>query len=108
MLRNVLFFPCKERVRADEAKPEVRDLQLATMKKLFEAREGSREEYRTDGLTPALAIILQKSKGLQNEKTGNIVISENVSGDVPKAGVEPTTFALRMPYLSKLTAKYST
>jgi site-specific DNA recombinase len=53
-------------------------------------------KYRTDGLNPALAIILQKSNRLQNEKTGNIAISENVSGDVPKAGVEPTTFALRM------------
>jgi hypothetical protein len=30
-------------------------------------------KYRTDGLNPALAIILQKSKGLQKEKTGNIV-----------------------------------
>ena len=46
-------------------------------------------KYRTDGLNPALAIILQKSNGLQNEKTGNIVISENVSGDVPMAGLEP-------------------
>ena len=53
-------------------------------------------KYRTDGLNPALAIILQKSNDLQKEKTGNIVFSENVSGDVPKAGVEPTTFALRM------------
>lgn len=34
-------------------------------------------------MNPALAIILQKSNGLQKEKTGNIVISENVSGDVP-------------------------
>jgi len=65
-------------------------------------------KYRTDGLNPALAIILQKSKWLQNEKTGNIIISENVSGDVPKAGVEPTTFALRMPFLSILTAMNST
>jgi hypothetical protein len=27
-------------------------------------------KYRTNGLNPALTIILQKSKGLQNEKTG--------------------------------------
>ena len=47
-------------------------------------------KYRTDGLNPALAIILQKSKGLQKEKTGNIVISENVSGELPMAGLEPT------------------
>ena len=56
-------------------------------------------KYRTDGLNPALAIILQKTNGLQKEKTENIVISENVSGDVPKAGVEPATFALRMRLL---------
>jgi hypothetical protein len=65
-------------------------------------------KYRTDGLNPALAFILQKSSGLQKEKTGNIVNSENVSGDVPKAGVEPTTFALRMLYSSKHTAKGNT
>ncbi len=46
-------------------------------------------KYRTDGLNPALAIILQKSNGLQKEKTGNIAISENVSGDVPRRGLEP-------------------
>ena len=40
-------------------------------------------KYRTDGLNPVLAIILQKTNNLQKEKTGNIVISENVSGDVP-------------------------
>ncbi len=36
--------------------------------------------------------ILQKFNGLQNEKTGNIVISENVSGDVPMAGLEPALY----------------
>ena len=46
-------------------------------------------KYRTDGLNPALAIILQKTKSLQNEKTGDIAISENVSGDVPRTGLEP-------------------
>ena len=48
-------------------------------------------------LNPALAIILQKSKGLQNEKTGDIVISENVSGDVPRIGLEPTHLAAPEP-----------
>ena len=43
-------------------------------------------KYRTDGLNPALAIILQKTKNLESEKTGNIVISENVSGDLPMIG----------------------
>lgn len=47
---------------------------------------------RTDGLNPALAIILQKSNELQKEKNGDIVISENVSGDVPIAGLEPAPY----------------
>ena len=46
-------------------------------------------KYRTDGLNPALAIILQKTKNLQNEKTGDTSVSENVSGDVPRTGLEP-------------------
>ncbi len=49
-------------------------------------------KYRTDGLNPALAIILQKTNGLQKEKTGNIAISENVSGDVPTTGLEPALY----------------
>ena len=47
-------------------------------------------KYRTDGLNPALTIILQKTKNLENKKCGDIVISENVSGDVPRIGLEPT------------------
>lgn len=43
-------------------------------------------KYRTDGLNPALAPILQKNKGVEKEKTGNIVISENVSGELPMTG----------------------
>ena len=46
-------------------------------------------KYRTEGMNPALELILQKTNGLQKEKTGNTVISENVSGDVPMAGLEP-------------------
>ena len=34
--------------------------------------------------------IIQKTSELQNEKTGNTLISENVSGDVPRIGLEPT------------------
>ena len=49
-------------------------------------------KYRTDRLNPALAFILQKFNGLQKEKTGNIVISENVSGDVPMTGLEPAPY----------------
>ncbi|MFI0435047.1 MAG: hypothetical protein ACH350_04895 [Parachlamydiaceae bacterium] len=49
-------------------------------------------KYRTDGLNPALAIILQKTNNLENEKTGNIVISENVSGELPMTGLEPALY----------------
>ena len=44
------------------------------------------EKYRTEGMNPALLLILQKTSELKNEKTGNMLISENVSGDVPMAG----------------------
>ena len=54
-------------------------------------------KYRTDGLNPALAIILQKTKNLENEKTGNTSVSENVSGDVPRIGLEPTHLAAPEP-----------
>ena len=49
-------------------------------------------KYRTDGLNPALAIILQKSNGLQKEKTGDIIIFENVSGELPMTGLEPALY----------------
>ena len=47
--------------------------------------------YRTSALNPALALILQKNKGLQNEKAEDICIFENVSGDVAGTGIEPAT-----------------
>jgi hypothetical protein len=47
--------------------------------------------YRTSALNPALALILQKNKGLENEKAEDIAISENVSGDVARTGIEPAT-----------------
>ena len=37
--------------------------------------------YRTTALNLALALILQKNKGLHNEKGEDIIISENVSAD---------------------------
>ena len=46
-------------------------------------------KYRTEGMNPALELILQKTSGLQNKKTGNAFISENVPGDVPMTGLEP-------------------
>ncbi len=49
-------------------------------------------KYRTAGLNPALATILQKTKNLESEKSGDIIISENVSGDVPVTGLEPAPY----------------
>lgn len=46
-------------------------------------------KYRTDGINPALELILQKTSGLENKKTGNAFISENVPGGVPMTGLEP-------------------
>ena len=54
-------------------------------------------KYRTEGMNPALMLILQKTSELQNEKTGNAFISENVSGDVPRIGLEPTHLAVPDP-----------
>ena len=57
---------------------------------IFPAKLHFREnKYRTDGLNPALAFILQKSSGLQKEKTGQIFFSESLSGNVPRRGLEP-------------------
>ncbi|MCB1112829.1 MAG: recombinase zinc beta ribbon domain-containing protein [Chlamydiia bacterium] len=49
-------------------------------------RDGS---YRTTPLNPALALILQKTNKLENEKTGQILFAETLSGQVPMAGLEP-------------------
>jgi hypothetical protein len=41
------------------------------------------KSYRTTPLNPALALILQKNKGLENEKTGQILFEESLSGELP-------------------------
>jgi hypothetical protein len=46
--------------------------------------------YRTTPLNSALALILQRNKGLQNEKTGQILFEESLSAELPVAGLEPT------------------
>jgi len=37
-------------------------------------------------LNPALALILQKNNRLQNEKTGQILFEESLSGELPMTG----------------------
>ncbi len=48
-------------------------------------------------LLSKMSNILQKTNELQNEKTGNAFISENVSGDMPRIGLEPTHLAAPEP-----------
>lgn len=45
--------------------------------------------YRTTPLNPALALILQKKNGLENEKTRQNLFEETLSGGLPVAGLEP-------------------
>ena len=48
---------------------------------IFPAKLHFRENsYRTTPLNPALALILQKNKGLENEKTGQILFEETLFG----------------------------
>jgi site-specific DNA recombinase len=50
-------------------------------------------KYRTDGLNPALAIILQKSNELQNEKTGNTSFLKMSPGMCPAPERSRTNFS---------------
>ena len=57
---------------------------------IFPAKLHFRENsYRTTPLNPALALILQKNKVLENEKTGQILFEESLSGELPMTGLEP-------------------
>lgn len=57
---------------------------------IFPAKLHFREDsYRTTPLNPALALILQKNKVLENEKTGQILFEESLSGELPMTGLEP-------------------
>ncbi len=47
------------------------------------------ENYRTDGMNSALALILQSSSDLQKQKSGESIFSEKFSADVPRRGLEP-------------------
>ncbi len=62
---------------------------------IFPAKLHFRENsYRTTPLNPALALILQKNNRLQNEKTGQILFEESLSGELPKTGLEPAPSCL--------------
>jgi len=55
---------------------------------IFPAKLYFREDnYRTTPLNAALALILQKTKGLENEKTGQMRYSETLSSERPATGL---------------------
>ncbi|NDD58749.1 MAG: hypothetical protein EBZ47_05795 [Chlamydiae bacterium] len=73
-----------------EADLEVRRKLIGSIfpvKLIFEAGK-----YGTAALNPALTIVLQKTKNLQNKKCGDVLISENVSGYMPTTGLEPALY----------------
>ena len=75
-----------------EAEPQAKKMLLGSIfpaKLIFQ--DGN---YRTTMLNPALALILQKTNRLQNEKGEDIVIAENVSADVERSGIEPLTSSM--------------
>src|SRR5271156_3321472 len=75
-----------------EAEPQARRKLLGS---IFPAKLTFQDgNYRTSALNPALALILQKNKGLENEKAEDIAISENVSGDVGYVNIEPYLYVL--------------
>lgn len=53
------------------------------------------DSYRTTPLNPALALILQKNRVLENEKTGQILFEESLSGGLPTTGLEPALNCLK-------------
>lgn len=60
---------------------------------IFPAKLHFREDsYRTTPLNPALALILQKNKVLENEKTGQTIFEESLSGGLPMTGLEPALY----------------
>lgn len=60
---------------------------------IFPAKLHFRENsYRTTPLNLALALILQKNKGLENEKTGQNLFYETLSGELRMTGLEPALY----------------
>lgn len=60
---------------------------------IFPAKLHFREDsYRTTPLNPALALIIQRNKNLENEKTGQDLFYETLSGEMPMAGLEPAFY----------------
>lgn len=70
---------------------------------IFPAKLHFREDsYRTTPLNPALALILQKNNGLENEKIGQILFEEGLSGELPSPGAFSNQFLEGMKQLYEL------
>ncbi len=60
---------------------------------IFSVKRHFRENsYRTTPFDSELALILQKNKVLENEKTGQILFEESLSGELPMTGLEPALY----------------
>ncbi len=70
---------------------------------IFPAKLHFRENsYRTTPLNSSLALIPQKNKGLENEKTGQILFEESLSGGMPMTGAFSNHFLEGMKQLYEL------
>jgi site-specific DNA recombinase len=66
------------------------DIKQKLLGSIFPAKLHFREDsYRTTPLNIALSLILQKNNRLENEKTGQILFEESLSGGMPMTGLEP-------------------
>ena len=60
---------------------------------IFRAKLHFRENsYRTTPINAALTLILQKNNRLENEKTGQKLFKETLSGEMPTTGLEPALY----------------
>ena len=74
---------------------------------IFPAKLHFREDsYRTTLLNPDLALILQKNNWLQNEKTGQMLFRETLSGEMPMAGQLSNHFVEGMRKIYELEPLY--
>ena len=76
---------------------------------IFPAKLHFRDDsYRTTPINPALSLILQKNKGLEKEKTGQVLTQETLPGDVPMAGLEPAPCKTRADFESTASTNFAT
>ena len=85
------------------------DVKQKLLGSIFPAKLHFRDDsYRTTPINPALALILQKNKGLQNKKTGQVLFKETLSGGVPMAGLEPAPCRTGADFESTASTNFAT